>query len=138
MKRADAIDGWARLGLAGGVVAPLLFVGATVIVTLVDKPFVDDSEWSAVHRSEVGWPSVVMLGPNGGVVIAALVTCGVLVIGFASALWLVVPDAPRVRAAAVLLGSSGSPCASSPSGRTRSGSTAHRPGTTGSTTPPIH
>ena len=103
-KRADAIDGWARLGLAGGLIAPPLFVGATLIVTLVDKPFVDDSEWSAVHRSEVGWPSVVMLGPNGGVVIAALVTCGVLIIGFASALWLVVPDAPRVRGAAVLLG----------------------------------
>jgi len=106
-RRADAIGGWARLGLAGGLIAPPLFVGATVIVTLVDKPFVDDSEWSAVHRSEVGWPSVVMLGPNGWVVIAALVTCGVLVISFASALWMVVPDARLVRVAAVLIGAAG-------------------------------
>ena len=93
--------------MAGGLIAPPLFVAATVIVTLVDKPFVDDSEWSAVHRSEVGWPSVVMLGPNGWLVIAALVTCGGLVIGFASALWPLVPDAPLVRGAAVLLGAVG-------------------------------
>lgn len=53
-RRADAIDGWARLDVAGGLIAPPLFVGATVVVTLVDKPFVDESEWSAVDRSEVG------------------------------------------------------------------------------------
>ena len=106
-RRADAIDGLARLGVAGGLIAPPLFVGTTVIVTLIDKHFVDDSEWSAVHRSEVGWPSVVMLGPNGWVVIAALVTCGVLVIGFASALWPLVPDGPLLRGAAVLVGTVG-------------------------------
>ena len=81
---------WRRRGADRA--APL--VAATVIVTLADRSFVDDSEWSAVHRSEVGWPSVVMLGPNGGFVIAALVTCGVLVMGFASALWRVVPMRP--------------------------------------------
>ncbi|MGZ8620956.1 MAG: DUF998 domain-containing protein [Actinomycetota bacterium] len=102
-----AIDGWARLGVAGGLIAPPLFAGATVIVTLVDKSFVDDSGWSAVHRSEVGWPSVVMLGPHGGLVIAAFVTCGVLIIAFASALWVLVPDAPLIRAAALLLGAAG-------------------------------
>ena len=93
--------------MAGGLIAPPLFAGATVIVTLVDKSFVDDSEWSAVHRSEVGWPSVVMLGPNGGFVIAAFVTCGVLIIAFASALWLLVPDARLLRVAALLLGAAG-------------------------------
>src|SRR5215210_5242617 len=94
----------AQLAVVGGVIAPPLFVAATVGVTLVDKQFVDDSEWSAVHRSEVGWPSVVMLGPNGPVVIAALVICGLLVIGLASALWQLVPDARLVRVAAVALG----------------------------------
>jgi hypothetical protein len=106
-KGVDATNAWGRLGVAGGMIAPPLFVGATVVVTLVDKPFVDDSEWSAVHRSEVGWPSVVMLGPNGWVVIAALVTCGVLVICFASALWQLIPDARPLRVAAVLLGAAG-------------------------------
>jgi Protein of unknown function (DUF998) len=100
-------SGSARLGLAGGLIAPPLFVAATVAVTLVDKPFVDDSEWSAVHRSEVGWPSVAMLGPNGWAVIAALAICGALVIAFATALRQVVPDARQVRAAAVLLGAAG-------------------------------
>jgi len=99
--------GRVRLGVAGGLIAPPLFVGATVIVTLVDKGFVDDSEWSAVHRSEVGWPSVVMLGPNGGIVIAALVICGALIVGFASALWTIVSHAPLLRVAAVLLGAAG-------------------------------
>ena len=93
--------------MAGGLVAPPLFVAATVAVTLIDKPFVDDSEWSAVHRSEVGWPSVVMLGPHGWAVIAALAVCGALVVGFAVALWRVVPDARLVRAAAVLLAVAG-------------------------------
>ena len=45
-----------------------------------------------------------MLGPNGTFVIAALVICGALVVGFASALWQVVADAPLLRLAAVLLG----------------------------------
>lgn len=99
--------GWARLGVAGGLIAPPLFVGATLAVTLVDKPFVDESEWSAVHRSEVGWPSVAMLGPHGWALIAALAICGALVIGFATALWHVVPDAPLLRVAAVLLGVAG-------------------------------
>jgi hypothetical protein len=102
-----ASDRWARIGLAGGLIAPPLFVAATLAVTLVDKAFVEDSAWSAIHRSEVGWPSVVMLGPNGEVVIAALAVCGALVIGFATALWHVVPDAPLVRVAAVLLGVAG-------------------------------
>jgi len=102
-----AIGGWARLGVAGGLIAPPLFVGATVAVTLADRSFVEDSEWSAVHRSEVGWPSVVMLGPNGWAVIAALVASGVLVVAFASALWALVPGAPLLRAAALLLGVAG-------------------------------
>src|SRR5215210_4763292 len=88
----------AQLAVLGGVIAPPLFVAATVGVTLVDKQFVADSEWSAVHRSEVGWPSVV---------IAALVICGLLVIGLASALWQLVPDARLVRVAAVALGVAG-------------------------------
>jgi hypothetical protein len=78
-----------------------------VAVTLADRRFVERSEWSAVHRSEVGWPSVVMLGPNGAVVIAALVACGLLVIAFASALWDLLADAPALRAAALLLGLAG-------------------------------
>ncbi len=93
-----------RLGVAGGLIAPPLLVGATVCVTLVDKRFVDESEWSAVHRSEVGWPSVAMLGPNGGFVIAALAICGALVVGFACALWRLVADAALLRAAAALVG----------------------------------
>jgi hypothetical protein len=107
VKALHRAGSWARLAVVGGVIAPPLFVAATVGVTLVDKQFVDDSEWSAVHRSEVGWPSVVMLGPNGPVVIAALVICGLLVIGFASALWQLVPDARLVRVAAVALGVAG-------------------------------
>jgi hypothetical protein len=98
---------WVRLALVGGLMAPPLFVGATVVVTLLDKPFVDESGWSAVHRSEVGWPSVVMLGPNGWLVIAALVACGLLVVGFASALWQVVDEAAPMRIAAGLLGAAG-------------------------------
>ena len=98
---------WVRLGLAGGLMAPPLFVSATVAVTLLDKPFVDESGWSAVHRSEVGWPSVVMLGPNGWLVIVALVACGALVIGFASALWQALGEAPPMRVAAGFLGAAG-------------------------------
>lgn len=94
---------WTRLGLAAGLVAPPLFVAATVAVTLVDRGFVADTEWSAVHRSEVGWPSVVLLGPHGGWAIAALATCGALTVAFAAALWRIVAGAPLLRAAAILL-----------------------------------
>lgn len=93
--------------MIAGLIAPPLFVAATVAVTLADRRFVERSEWSAVHRSEVGWPSVVMLGPNGWVVVAALAACGVLVIAFASALWALVSGAPALRAAALLLCAAG-------------------------------
>jgi hypothetical protein len=55
----------------------------------------------------VGWPSVATLGPNGAAVIAALVICGLLIVGFAAALWGTVGEAPPLRAAAALLGIAG-------------------------------
>lgn len=106
-ERRRRAPGLRALGAAGGLLAPALFLAATVGVTVADRAFVADSPWSAVHRTEVGWPSVVQLGPHGGLVVAAFVVCGALVVGLAAAVWSTVPGAPALRLAAVLTGIAG-------------------------------
>ncbi len=81
-----------------------LFVLAVTVLTLVDRSFLSAVDWSPVHRTRVEWPSVLELGPHGGVLVAAFVVCGFLVASTGAATAVVGPSR-RVRGvgAAVLL-----------------------------------
>lgn len=67
-----------RVGVVAGVGAPCLLAVVFVVLTLVQRSFLERGGWSALHRSAVEWPSVLELGPQGWVMQAALVVSGAL------------------------------------------------------------
>jgi hypothetical protein len=73
------------LGTAAGVVAPVLFAAVAVGLTFHERAFLDGSGWSPVHRAPVEWPSLLALGPDGWLMSATFVACGVLGLLFARA-----------------------------------------------------
>lgn len=90
------------VGIASGVVAPAVLAVTTVTLTVVDRDFLASAGWSAVRRTSVGWPSILMLGPRGAVMQVAFLASGLLALVFvASAARLACRAEQRVSLAAV-------------------------------------
>jgi hypothetical protein len=101
--RAATVRGRLLMGAVAGVIAPALFALTVLTVTLADWSFLSSYGWSAVHRTPVEWPSVLMLGPRRWVVIGAFLACGLLGIAFAAALQTIAPTR-RARIGALFIG----------------------------------
>lgn len=80
-----------RVGLACGIVGPLALLVLLASVTVVDRRFLADAGWSAISRTDVAWPSILTLGPHGVLVQVCFVVTGLLGVGSALALAIVVP-----------------------------------------------
>jgi Protein of unknown function (DUF998) len=91
-----------RSALAAGFVAPVFFAIVLVVLTIHQREFLDAAGWSPVRRTAVEWPSLLMLGPGGWAMIAALAVCGALGLVFAAAFHKIAPTA-RLRGGAGLL-----------------------------------
>jgi hypothetical membrane protein len=72
--------------VAGAIIPPGLVVVLTT-TTAAERSFLDDVGWSAVRRTAVEWPSVLLLSDLGWLVATAFVAAGLLaaVFGFAVA-----------------------------------------------------
>jgi hypothetical protein len=57
-----------------------------LLATVLERAYLRSIHWSAVRRSNVEWPSVLMLGHRGWLVSALFVACGLLGILFSVAL----------------------------------------------------
>jgi hypothetical membrane protein len=73
-------------GGAGGAAAPPLLAGVFLAVTLSERSFLRENGWSPVRRTEVEWPSLLELGPQGWIMQAGLICAAALGVAFAAAL----------------------------------------------------
>ena len=73
------------------MIAPLLLSGTIITLTIMNAGFLRSSGWSPVHRTKVEWPSLLTLGPHGWVLVVAFVVCGLLGMGLAAAMYVIVP-----------------------------------------------
>ena len=69
-----------------GLAAPVLWSVGVLAATVHEHAYLDSIGWSAIHRSPVEWPSVLMIGPDGWLVSALFVACGILALVFVIAL----------------------------------------------------
>jgi hypothetical protein len=72
-----------------GVVAPIVFVVVVLVLTVRERRFLSESGWSPVRRSHVEWPSLLALGPGGGVLIGTFIAVGCcsLLLAYAYMAW---------------------------------------------------
>jgi hypothetical protein len=73
-----------RLGALSGAIVPPLFSLTVVGLTIAEHSFLSASGWSAVHRTQIEWPSLLALGPHGTILEGAFVLCGGLLVTFGS------------------------------------------------------
>ena len=72
-----------RLAALAGMIGPVLLAGAIVVLTVAQYDFIRSLRWDPLTAPTVDWPSGLSLGPYGGWMVAAFVTCGLLLPGFA-------------------------------------------------------
>lgn len=75
-----------RLAITAGIIGPLVWCAGVLTATVLERGYLRSVDWSPVHRSEVEWPSILMLGPNGWLVSVLFVVCGAFGVVFAAAL----------------------------------------------------
>jgi hypothetical protein len=90
---------WALAGAAG----PVLVAASLAGLSVIEWDFLRDSRWSAIRRTGVEWPSLLMLGSYGWVLVATLILAGLCGIALSAVLWQL-DDSRGSRVAAVLLG----------------------------------
>jgi hypothetical protein len=73
-----------RIGRLAGLVAPPLLVAVLTLGTMLEWHDIRSLGWSASRRSDVQWPSVLLLGHLGWLVVACFVLIGALGMLFAA------------------------------------------------------
>ena len=96
-----------RLAALAGLIGPVLLAGAIVVLTVVQYDFMRSLRWDPLTAPTVDWPSGLSLGPYGGWMVAAFVTCGLLLPGFAYGLLRALPDDRASRIGCLLLALAG-------------------------------
>ena len=82
MPRANAVR--LRIGELAGVIAPPLLFAVLALGTILEWHDIRSLGWSASRRSDVEWPSVLLLGHLGWLVAACFVLIGALGMLFAA------------------------------------------------------
>ena len=80
-----------KLAALAGTFGPLLFGLTLLILTLLDADFLRSLGWDPLRAPTFDWPSGLSLGPHGGIMIAAFIVNGLLMMVFAIGLGSVVP-----------------------------------------------
>jgi hypothetical protein len=86
--------------LVAGATAPVVFVASALLLTIRQRSFLDRAGWSAVARTEVEWPSILSLGPDGSLMTATFIIVGALGMVFAASLFVA---GPQTRVVALLV-----------------------------------
>lgn len=100
---AGSADRLRSLATVAGIIAPLLLAAVFLALTIEERSFLRSSGWSAIHRTEVEWPSVLELGAHGWVMQVALVAAAGLGLVFAFAIY-TIADIRALRVGVVALG----------------------------------
>lgn len=94
----------ARWQLTAGIIGPLIWVIGVLVATLAERRYLRSSGLSAVHRTPVEWPSILLLSSSGWLVSTLFVLTGLLALGFAAALYKVTAIPRSATAAVAVLG----------------------------------
>ena len=92
-----------RLAALAGTFGPLLFGLTLVGLTLLDAGFLRSLGWDPLLAPTFDWPSGLSLGPHGGVMIAAFIVNGLLMMIFGLGLGQAVPQTNVGKAATRLM-----------------------------------
>lgn len=92
-----------HLAALAGKVGPILFGLTLLILTLLDADFLRSLGWDPVRAPTFDWPSGLSLGPHGGIMIAAFLVNGALMMIFGLGLGQTVPQTMMGKAATHLM-----------------------------------
>lgn len=92
-----------KLATLAGTFGPILFGLTLFTLTLLDAEFLRSLGWDPLHAPTFDWPSGLSLGPHGGIMIAAFIINGALMMVFGMGLGTSLPQTSTVRIAAILM-----------------------------------
>ncbi len=92
-----------KLAALAGTFGPLLFGLTLFILTVLDADFLRSLGWDPLSAPTFDWPSGLSLGPHGGIMIAAFLVNGALMMVFALGLGQSLSQTHTSRAATLLL-----------------------------------
>ena len=92
-----------KLAALAGTLGPILFGLTLLLLTLLDADFLCSLGWDPLRAPTFDWPSGLSLGPHGGIMIAAFLVNGALMMIFGVGLGKTVPQTKVGKAATRLM-----------------------------------
>ena len=92
-----------KLAVLAGTFGPILFGLVLFVLTFLDAGFLRSLGWDPLTAPTFDWPSGLSLGPHGGIMIAAFLVNGLLMMIFALGLGQSLPRTRPSRAATILM-----------------------------------